>query len=374
MIGPAPAAAEGDGDANAWSQCSPAIDKGSKSVSVRAVPHRFPAGRIRPPGKMPHLSKASRMTSLPSEGRTAIGWLSHQPYLLLSLTSLFWAGNSIVGRHVAGHIPPVTLSFLRWSLACLLLLPFAWRALMQDWPALRARLGFMLFLSAISIGLFNTMQYWALEYTTALNSLLLQSSVPLFVAIWSLLLLGIRLTAAQGAGIVLSMTGVLVILMNGDLSELTSVAFNKGDVLVVTAMVIFGLYSVLVMRRPPVRTSSFLAFIFGCGTLWMIPALVWELSTHPIPAIDADNFFSVAYVAIFPSVLAYLCYNRGVELIGANRSAPFFHLLPAFGSAMAICFLGEALHAFHIVGYALVLAGIFVAARKPKMQDAPDLG
>lgn len=313
------------------------------------------------------------MTPPRSEGRTPIGWLSQQPYLLLSLTSLFWAGNSIVGRHVAGQIPPVTLSFLRWSVACLLLLPFAWHALTKDWPALRARLGFMLFLSAISIGLFNTMQYWALQYTTALNSLLLQSSAPLFVAIWSLLLLGIRLTAAQGGGIVLSMTGVLVILMNGDLSKLTTIAFNRGDVLVIVAMAIFGLYSVLVMRRPAVRTMSFLTFIFGCGTLLMTPALVWELATHPVPEIDADHLLSVAYVAIFPSVLAYLCYNRGVELIGANRSAPFFHLVPTFGSAMAIFFLGEALHLFHIVGYALVLAGIFVAARKPKAQNAPIL-
>ena len=311
------------------------------------------------------------MTSLPSEGRTPIGWLSHQPYLLLSLTSLFWAGNSIVGRHIAGHIPPVTLSFLRWSVACLLLLPFAWRALIADWPALRARLGFMMFLSAISIGLFNTMQYWALQYTTALNSLLLQSSAPLFVAIWSLLLFGIRLTAAQGVGIVLSMTGVLVILMNGDLSKLTTITFNRGDVLVIVAMAIFGLYSVLVMRRPATQQISFLTFIFGCGTLWMVPALIWELATHPIPALDAENFLSVAYVAVFPSVLAYLCYSRGVELIGANRAAPFFHLVPTFGSVMAIFFLGEALHVFHILGYALVLAGIFVAARKPK--DTPPM-
>lgn len=311
------------------------------------------------------------MTSLESAGRTPIGWLSDQPYLLLSLTSLFWAGNAIVGRHAIEQIPPVTLSFLRWTGAFLILLPFAWRSLGEDWPAIRARLGFMLFLSVISIGLFNTLQYLALQYTTALNSVLLQSSVPLFVAVWSLIILRIRLTAAQAAGVLLSMIGVLVILMNGDLSKLTTIAFNRGDVLITAAMVIFGLYSVLVVKRPAVQQLSFLVFIFGCGTLWLVPLVAWELATRPIPEINAGNVLSVAYVAVFPSVLAYLCYNRGVQLIGANRAAPFFHLIPAFGSVMAIFFLGEALHLFHVVGYALVLAGIFVAARKPASIDTP---
>src|SRR5260221_3306116 len=124
-------------------------------------------------------------------------WLANQPYLLLSITALFWAGNAIVGRLAAGHIPPVTLSFLRWSLAFLIILPFAWKHLKRDWGAIRGHLGTMIFLSIIGISAFNTMQYWALEYTQALNTLLLQSAGPLIVAVWSLVLLGVRLTLAQ---------------------------------------------------------------------------------------------------------------------------------------------------------------------------------
>src|SRR3954471_20224236 len=139
-------------------------------------------------------------------------WLVNQPYLLLCITALCWAGNAVVGRLAAGHIPPVTLSFLRWMLAFLIILPIAWKHLVRDWGAIRARLGIMVVLSITGIGAFNTMQYWALEHTEALNTLLLQSAGPLFVAVWSLILLRDRLTLAQAGGILLSLVGVLVIL------------------------------------------------------------------------------------------------------------------------------------------------------------------
>src|SRR5215831_2149644 len=166
-------------------------------------------------------------------------WLTNQPYLLLSITALCWAGNAVVGRLAAGHIPPVTLSFLRWTFAFLLVLPFAWKHLVQDWPAIRSKLGFMIVLSITGIGAFNTLQYWALEYTQALNTLLLQSAAPLIVAVWSLILLGTRLTLAQLLGVSLSLCGVLVILLHGDLTTLSAIDFNKGDLIFIVALVIF---------------------------------------------------------------------------------------------------------------------------------------
>jgi drug/metabolite transporter (DMT)-like permease len=291
-------------------------------------------------------------------------WIANQPYLLLSITALCWAGNAIVGRLAAGHIPPVTLSFLRWSLAFLIVLPFAWNHLVRDWPAIRAKLGIMVLVSVTGISAFNTLQYFALEHTTALNTLLLQSSGPLIVAVWSLILLGVRLTLAQAIGIVVSLTGVLVILLHGDLSALSNIQFNEGDLIFLAAMVIFGFYSVLTLKRPAIHALSFVAFTFGCGAACLIPLLIWELLTRPLMALDARNLLSLFYVAVFPSTLAYLCFNRGVLLIGANRAAPFFHVVPVFGALMAIVFLGERPQAFHIIGFALVLTGVFVASRK----------
>ena len=301
-----------------------------------------------------------------TSGAAARGnWLANQPYLLLSITALCWAGNAIVGRLAAGHIPPVTLSFLRWSLAFLIVLPIAWKHLKRDWAAIRGKLGTMIVLSITGIGVFNTLQYWALEYTQALNTLLLQSAGPLFVAVWSLVLLGVRLTLAQACGIVVSLTGVLVILLHGDLTALKSIEFNKGDIIFTVALVIFGLYSVLTLKRPEIHGLSFVAFTFGCGAACLIPLLIWELLTRPVMQLDTNNLLMLFYVAVFPSTIAYLCFNRGIQLIGANRAAPFFHVVPVFGAAMAIVFLGERPQPFHIIGFALVLTGVFVASRKP---------
>jgi drug/metabolite transporter (DMT)-like permease len=291
-------------------------------------------------------------------------WLANQPYLLLSITALCWAGNAVVGRHAAGHIPPVTLSFLRWALAFLIIIPFAWKHLRRDWGAIRGHLGTMILLSVTGIGVFNTLQYWALEYTTALNTLLLQSAGPLFVAVWSLILLGVRLTLAQAGGIMLSLTGVLVILLHGDLTTLKNIEFNKGDLIFTVALLMFGLYSVLTLKRPQIHGLSLIGFTFGCGAACLIPLVIWELLTRPVMALNTSNLLVLFYVAVFPSIVAYLCFNRGVQLIGANRAAPFFHLVPVFGTAMAIVFLGERPQAFHIIGFALVLIGVFVASRK----------
>jgi drug/metabolite transporter (DMT)-like permease len=301
-----------------------------------------------------------------TSGAAASGnWLANQPYLLLSITAMCWAGNAIAGRLAAGHIPPVTLSFLRWSLALLIILPFAWNHLRRDWPAIRRHLGTMVVLSITGIGAFNTLQYWALEHTQALNTLLLQSAAPLFVAVWSLALLGVRLTLAQAGGILLSLTGVLVILLHGDPTTLGSIEFNKGDIIFVVALAIFGLYSVLSLKRPDIHGLSFVGFTFGCGAASLVPLLILELLMRPVMQLDTTNLLTVVYVAVFPSCIAYLCFNRGVQMIGANRAAPFFHVVPVFGSVMAIIFLGERPQLFHLIGFALVLTGVFVAARKP---------
>src|SRR4249920_1069969 len=165
----------------------------------------------------------------PNAPANPANWIANQPYLLLCITAMCWAGNAIVGRLAAGHIAPATLSFLRWSLAFLVILPFAWKHLARDWGAIRGRLGIMVVLSITGIGAFNTLQYWALEHTQALNMLLLQSASPLLVAVWSLILLGVRLTPAQALGILLSLAGVLMILLHGDLTTLSNIQFNNGD-------------------------------------------------------------------------------------------------------------------------------------------------
>src|SRR6478735_10774267 len=174
--------------------------------------------------------------------RDPLGWLNSQPYLLLSLTALFWAGNIVLGRYVAGHVPPMTLSCVRWIGAFFMLLPFAWPHLRRDWPALRARLPLIVVLSATGFAINNALSYWALQYTQALNALLIQSSGPLFVALWSLLLFGVRLTRRQVAGIAISLIGVLIIILRGDFGSLAGIQFNRGDLMFAAGLLAFGLY------------------------------------------------------------------------------------------------------------------------------------
>src|SRR4030081_662651 len=249
------------------------------------------------------MSASDQGSSAASSGN----WLANQPYLLLSITALCWAGNAIVGRLAARHIPPVTLSFLRWALAFLIILPFAWKHLERDWGAIRARLGTMIVLSITGIGAFNTMQYWALEHTEALNTLLLQSAGPLFVAVWSLILLGVRLTLAQAGGIALSMMCVLVILLHGDLTALTSIEFNKGDLIFTVALAIFGLYSVLSLKRPDIHGLAFVGFTFGAGAACLIPLWIWELFSRPVMRLDTANLLTMIFFTVFISALAFLC-------------------------------------------------------------------
>ena len=296
--------------------------------------------------------------------RDPVGWLNNQPYILLTLTSLFWAGNIVLARHVGDHVPPITLTTIRWFGVFLILLPFAWPHLKRDWTVLRAHLPLMLFLSLIGFAYNNAISFWAMQYTQALNALLIQSSGPLFVAMWSLVLFGVRLTGAQLAGIALSLMGVLTIILRGDFSALASISFNKGDVMFGSSLVSFGLYSALMLRRPVTHQLSLISFTTCCGAMMLVPFSVWEFSTGAVLKFDFLTLATLSYVLIFPSALAYTFFNRGLALIGPNRAAPFFHLVPVFGSAMAILLLGEQLRLFHLVGYALVLAGVVIASRR----------
>jgi drug/metabolite transporter (DMT)-like permease len=316
------------------------------------------------------MSVATPPVSTPPSRPDPVRWLNNQPYLLLSLTSLFWAGNIVLARYVAGHVPPMTLSCIRWIGVFLILLPFAWPHLKTDWPVLRGRLPLLVMLSATGFALNNALSYWALQYTEALNALMIQSSGPLFVALWSLLLFGVRLTFAQFAGIALSLGGVLTILLHGDFSALGRIQFNRGDLMFASAVLAFGLYSALMMRRPVTHPLSLIMFTTGCGSLLLVPFSIWEIASGTTLHSDPLTLATLTYVVIFPSTLAYLFFNRGIALIGPNRAAPFLHLVPVFGSVMAIVLLGEQPKLFHLIGYVLVLSGVVIASRQASAGSA----
>jgi len=287
-------------------------------------------------------------------------------YLLLTMTALFWAGNSIVGRAARDLVPPAALSFWRWTIALALLLPLAWPHLKRDWPALRARWPVMLILGALGIGAFNTLLYTGLQTTTALNSMLIQSAQPALILIVGALVMRDRTSARQIAGVAVSLAGVLIIIGRGDPGLLLALRLNGGDAIIAVAVLLWALYSVLLRRRPAVHPLSFLAASIMVGLMVIMPVYATEIWSGRLIVPATGSALAIAYVSIFPSFLAYLFFNRSVELIGSAATGQYMNIMPLMGAGLAMLFLGEVLHLFHISGLALIVAGILVAGRPPQ--------
>lgn len=291
----------------------------------------------------------------------ACRWLYGQAYLLLVVTTFLWAGNIVLGRLVAGHVPPIALASVRWGGAFLILLPFAWPHLKRDWREIVRHWPIMLVLSFTGIASYNTLVYFGLQYTGALTGVLLQSAQPLVIALVTFVLFAERLSVRQASGILISLCGVVAIVSQGDIERLAAIRFNVGDILILIAVVLYAIYSALLRRRPPIHWISFLAATFLIGDAMLLPFLAWEMSTGYVLRLDWLTIAACLYVAIFPSLVAYAFFNRGVELIGANRAGPFFHLMPLFGALMAVGFLGERFQWFHGLGMAAILSGVALA-------------
>jgi drug/metabolite transporter (DMT)-like permease len=292
-------------------------------------------------------------------------WLFDNAYLLLAMMALFWAGNQVIGRAVAGQVPPVLYAFLRWSGATLFILPFALPHLKGDWPTMRRHLGYLIFIGVTGGGSFNTLQYIGLNYTTALNSLVLNSAGPIMIALACVLLFGDRMTWAQIIGTAVSLSGVLAIVSHGRIDALTTLTFNIGDLLILLAMAISGVYTAYLRKRPKIHWLSFLFALFLVSALFNVPFVIWEWMTGARPIVTPFTVLASLYVAIFPSILAYICFTRGVELIGGVRAGIFLHLIPLFGALLAMGFLGEPLALYHLTGFALIIAGVTLATRSP---------
>lgn len=288
------------------------------------------------------------------------------PALLLVIPPLCWSGNFVIGRAVHGHVPPMALSFCRWTLAFLLVWGFAAPHLRRDLPLLWRQRGLVALLAFLGIASFNALVYYGLASTTVVNGVLMQSTMPVLILAGSRVIFREPIRPLQVLAILVSLAGVAVVITRGSIETIRALSLDLGDGLIFLAVVFYAAYSVLLRHRPPVHPLSFIAAIFLAGAIMLVPALAWEIASGRSLQLDATSVASIAYVAIFPSIVAYLCFNRGVELIGANRAGQFVHLMPLFGTVLAAVFLGERLQASHLVGAALIAMGIAIAQAVPK--------
>jgi drug/metabolite transporter (DMT)-like permease len=283
-------------------------------------------------------------------------------YVALALAALFWSGNFIVGRAVHGRVPPVGLAFWRWTIALLVLAVLARRSLAAQWrPILRAW-RVVIPLGILGVGNFNLFVYVGLQHTTATNGLLLQSACPALIVAIAFLTGAGRATPRQALGIAVSLAGVLAILTRGAPGAIAALSFTVGDLWVLAAVLSWAAYTLLLARRPAeVDPLALLTALVLVGVLWIAPFYAWEMARGARMTLDGTTALAVLYVAIFASVIAYRLWNEGVAHVGATRAGVFLHLMPAFGSVLAMALLDEAPRWFHVVGFALILAGVTLA-------------
>jgi len=290
-------------------------------------------------------------------------------FLLLALATLFWAGNWVLGRALRDLFEPNALNFWRWLVAVLVLAPFALPRLGGRLPAIRRSAGLLFTLSLLGVALFQSLVYSGLKTTTAVNAVLLNSSMPAFMLLCSWAIERECGTARQVAGMLISLAGILVILSRGDPASLVRLQFHSGDALILLAMPVWGVYSVLLKRRPAELDGiTFLFVISLIGTVLLLPAVALEAYYAPPRMPGIGGVAAVLYVALAASVGAFICWNRGVAIVGANAAGFTVHLLPAFGTLLAIAFLGESFHLFHAAGIATILVGVLVATGRRRRE------
>ncbi len=280
--------------------------------------------------------------------------------MLLLLPPLFWAGNSVLARGVAELIPPVAMSFWRWALAIAMLSPFTWKLVMQDWPQIRQHWKIITLIGLIGIASFNTLLYTAAQTTTAINIALTQSVMPVIIVMLSFLFYREKVSRLQIAAVILCSLGAGVIVMRGDWQRLQQLEFVIGDLLMLLAVSLYALYSVLLRQRPQIHPLSFLTATFLVGVVSLFPLYLWELTRTPPLQLSQPVVFSLLYVGLCPSILAYLCWNRGIEQIGANQAGLYINLIPLFASLMAILFLGERFQNYHLLGILIIFSGLLL--------------
>jgi drug/metabolite transporter (DMT)-like permease len=297
------------------------------------------------------------------------------PYLLLTLTSLFWSLNWVIGKAIVGSVSPLVLTFIRWLVAVVVMMPFAWPAIRAHWPAVRRHWKTIAWLGFWGTGLHNVFAYVGLQYTTATNGVMLNSAIPILIVIIGWAIYRDTITRVQALGVAVSLSGVLAILTRGDPEVLARLTINKGDLIVLAGMVFWAAYTVFLRMKPAELPGLVLLACCGCvGVMLLAPLAAYEMLF-----LDGKVTFTPAtvaamlYVGVFPSFVGYVFWNKAVAEVGSNIAGIFVHLMPAFGSLLAWLFLGERIQAFHLVGIALILAGITLATRGKRVPQEPGL-
>jgi drug/metabolite transporter (DMT)-like permease len=282
---------------------------------------------------------------------------------LAILAALIWSGNFIIARGVINDIPPVTLSFFRWLSATLILLPFAWKYFISEKAVIRNNFWFFFLAAVTGVSMFNTFVYIAGHYSTAINMALLGTcSSPIISVILARIFLKEKITMLRVTGIIVCISGILLLLSKGSFQNLVNFRFTKGDWWIMAAALTFAIYNVMVKKRPKeMHPVNFLFVIFLLGTIILLPFYLYELNKQGGITINFFNSFSILYLGLGASVICFLIWNKAIAALGAGRTALFGNLIPVFSSIEAVILLHEKITTIHIISFILVVAGLVIA-------------
>lgn len=287
------------------------------------------------------------------------------PHLLLALTAFFWAGHWIVARAAIGEMTPVSMSFWRWVTAAAVLAILYGRAFAREWPVVRAHWRPIAFFALTGTALYNTIGYYGIRVSSATNAVMIQSVTPALIPLLGLLLFRERIGPRTALGVAISFCGVLAIISRLEPGRLAELQFNPGDLFLLANALLWSLYTVCLRWKPPqLSQTSFLLAAALFGLLPMLPLYALDLAAGGRFEPGWGAVLGVLYLGVFPSVLCYQMWGKGVLALGAARSGVYLHLIPPFGAAMAMLFLGERLQIYHVAGFALILTGIFLTSRR----------
>ncbi len=287
-------------------------------------------------------------------------------YLLLIFTTIFWSGNFIVGKAASLYqIPPFSLNFYRWFFAGLILFPFTFKELINKKNYIFKNIGFFIILGISSITIFNSIVYYSLYYTQVISGVLMISTIPVWIIFIASILNIEKTNAFQIIGVGLSLIGVIFIITKADLNLIKNLDFNKGDLSMIVAMFAWAVYSALLKKKKyEISQLALLQVVIILGLIFLIPIYFIEMNLGHLIVLELPFYLTLSYVVIFPGLLAFFFWIKGISIIGANRAGVFLHLMPIFGAIMAMIIFDEKFMYYHLLGAIFILAGITLSNKK----------
>jgi len=287
-------------------------------------------------------------------------------YTLLVFATFCWSGNFIVGKFAyLSEVPPLTLNFFRWVSVWLILIPFTYKEICNNLYYIKKNLIVISFMGVITISIFNSVVYFALNYTQVINAVLVLAAIPAVTIIMSSLMKVDKTNIFQLIGLLLSVIGISAIISNADINKILTLNFNKGDLWMLVCVVCWSLYSTL-LKRQSFKFSQFtlIQLMVSIGIVFLIPQFLYEKSIGQEIKFDKTFFIILFYVAAFPALAAYYCWQKGIEIVGPNRATMFIQLMPLLSAVLAILIFNEKFELYHFIGASFILSGIYLSNKK----------